>query len=130
MHKNRFTSVLIIEDNDDDSFFLTRQFAKTYFEVTVTVIRDGQEALDYLLDTEAVPELIFLDLNLPGLTGIELLERIRQESAIREIPVVVMTGSIEPSDVERCSELGISAYLPKPIDLTTFLKIVNPLPVS
>lgn len=118
------TPILVVEDNADDSFLLTRQLARAQFDDCVTVIGNGQDAFDFLMHTSAVPLAIFLDLRLPGMSGTQLLEKIRGESRLQAVPVIVMTGSVDPRDVEECSRLGVTAYLPKPVTLTTFIKTV------
>jgi two-component system, response regulator len=118
------TPILVVEDNADDSFLLTRQLARAHFDDCVTVVSNGQDALDFLNHTMAIPLAIFLDLRLPGMSGIQLLEKIRQEPRLQAVPVIVMTGSADPRDVEECSRLGVTAYLPKPVSLTTFIKTV------
>ena len=115
--------ILVVEDNADDSFLLTRQLARAHFEDCVTVIGNGQDAFDYLQHS-AAPLAVFLDLRLPGMSGVELLEKIRQDERLRKVPVIVMTGSVDPQDVDECTRLGVTAYLPKPVGLTTFIKTV------
>lgn len=117
------TPILVVEDNADDSFLLTRQLARAHFEDCVTVIGNGQDALEYLQRT-ATPLAIFLDLKLPGMSGVALLEKIRQDERLQPVPVIVMTGSVDPKDVEACNRLGVTAYLPKPVGLSTFIKTV------
>jgi CheY-like chemotaxis protein len=119
--------ILVIEDNVDDSFLLTRQLARAHLGNLVHVIGDGQDALDFLLECAEPPRMVFLDLRLPRLSGIELLRRIRQEERFRTLPVIVMTGSLNPHDVEACAALGVTAYLPKPVGITTFTKLLQPL---
>jgi len=120
---HRRTSILVVEDNADDSFLLTRQLARAHFEDCVTVIGNGQDAFDYLQHA-ATPLAVFLDLRLPGISGLQLLEKIRADARLRSVPVIVMTGSVDPKDVAECSRLGVTAYLPKPVGLTTFIKTV------
>jgi CheY-like chemotaxis protein len=120
------TPILVVEDNADDSFLLTRQLARAHFEDCVTVIGNGQDALEYL-QRSSVPLAVFLDLRLPGMSGVELLEKIRQDDRLRSVPVIVMTGSLDPRDVEVCNRLGVTAYLPKPVGLSTFIKTVTHL---
>jgi two-component system, response regulator len=120
------TPILVVEDNADDSFLLTRQLARAHFEDCVTVIGNGQDAFEYL-QRSSTPLAVFLDLRLPGMSGIELLEKIRQDDRLRSVPVIVMTGSLDPRDVETCDRLGITAYLPKPVGLSTFIKTVTHL---
>lgn len=117
------TTILVVEDNADDSFLLTRQLARAHFEDCVTVIGNGQDAFDYLQHS-ATPLAVFLDLRLPGMNGLELLKRIRQDERLRDVAVIVMTGSVDPQDVGECNRLGVTAYLPKPVGLSTFIKTV------
>ena len=115
--------ILVVEDNADDSFLLTRQLARAHFEDCVTVIGNGQDAFDYLQHS-TMPLAVFLDLRLPGMSGIQLLEKIRADARLHDIPVIVMTGSVDPRDLEECGRLGVTAYLPKPVGLSTFIKTV------
>jgi CheY-like chemotaxis protein len=120
--RNR-ASILVVEDNANDSFLLTRQLARAHFEDCVTVIGNGQDAFDYL-QRAPLPLAVFLDLRLPAMTGIELLQKIRHDQRLHDVPVIVMTGSVDPKDVDECTRLGVTAYLPKPVGLTTFIKTV------
>lgn len=124
MEPETSTRILVVEDNVDDSFLLTRQLARAHIDDCVTVIGDGKDALDFLLNGTISPLAVFLDLRLPGLSGIQLLEAIRQEPRLKSTPVIIMTASIDPKDVEECTRLGVTAYLPKPVNITTFIKIV------
>lgn len=117
------TPILVVEDNADDSFLLTRQLARAHFEDCVTVIGNGQDAFEYLQRTP-VPLAVFLDLRLPGMSGVQLLEKIRQDDRLRSVPVIVMTGSVDPQDVEQCNRLGVTAFLAKPVGLSSFIKTV------
>jgi CheY-like chemotaxis protein len=117
--------VLLVEDDANDSFLLTRQLAQAQIDDQVTVIGDGTAALDFLEKSKTLPIIIFLDLKLPGLSGIELLKEIRQEPRFQAIPVVVMTGSTNPKDIEECKKLGATEYLTKPISLRSFIKTVT-----
>lgn len=124
MESGKITKMLVVEDNVDDSFLLTRQLARAHIDDCVTVIGDGKDALSFLLHATPLPLAVFLDLRLPGLSGIQLLEAIRREPRLKTIPVIIMTASVDPKDVEACGRLGVTAYLPKPVSVTTFIKIV------
>ena len=122
--------ILIIEDNPDDCFFLTRQLNRARLDDHVTVIPDGQEALEFLLQNAATENplhfvCIFLDLRLPSLDGIPLLRKLRVIPALSEIPVIVMTSSNEERDLEECQRLAVKAYVTKPVRLTDFIKAVT-----
>ena len=127
LHLSDTRHILIIEDCVEDSFLLTRQLARADLDDCVTVIGNGHDALEWLMAASKPPLAIFLDLNLPGMSGIDLIRSLKADPSLASVPVIVMTGSLNPHDVETCTALGISAYLPKPISLTTFIKIVSPL---
>jgi CheY-like chemotaxis protein len=122
--------ILIIEDNPDDCFFLTRQLNRARLDDHVTVIPDGQQAFDFLLKNSSSENplrfvCIFLDLRLPSLDGIPLLRKLRVIPALSDIPVIVMTSSNEERDLEECQRLAVKAYVTKPVKLTDFIKAVT-----
>jgi CheY-like chemotaxis protein len=114
----------VVEDDTDDSFLLTRQITAAQIEEIVTVVRTAEEALEFLQKQEAPPLVVFLDLRLPGISGIELLKTVRNDPNLKDIPVIVMTGHVDPKDVATCNELGVTAFLEKPVGLSTFIKSV------
>jgi CheY-like chemotaxis protein len=121
------TRILVVEDDANDSYMLLRQIEKAQIDDHVTVIGDGREAWDVLQTISPLPLAVFLDLKLPGLNGIEILEKMRKDPQLESVPVIVMTGSINPEDESECTRLGATAYLQKPISLTTFIKTVSHL---
>jgi len=121
--------VLVIEDNPDDRELLLRQLRKSGMDTHVKFISNGQEALDFLTQPRPVSlaeELIaiFLDLKLPGLGGLELLRRLRNRAGLDDIPVIVMTSSNNPDDLEECRRLKVTNYVSKPVTFTSFSKAV------
>jgi two-component system response regulator len=125
MDSPRLSQVLVVEDDENDSDLLMRQMAHAQIEDHVRVIADGREALDVLYTMPLPPMALFLDLKLRGgMNGIELLRNVRAHSRLKDIPVFILTGSVNPRDFEECTRLGVTAYLSKPVDLMTFIKTI------
>ena len=119
------TRILIVEDNPDDEALLIRQIKKAQLDEQVKVIRDGRQALDFLMLSEAEHLVaMFLDLKLPSLSGLHLLEKLRALSRSRHLPVIVMTSSNSPADLQKCEALGVSSYVQKPVSFTAFSKAI------
>src|ERR1700682_6182476 len=93
------TQILVVEDDSTDTFLLIRQLARAQIDDHVVFIDNGKEALEFLLQARFPPIVIFLDLHLPGLGGVELLERVRREPRLQAIPVIIMTGFNDPYDI-------------------------------
>ncbi len=119
---NESKTLLLIEDNEDDVFLMRRALKKAGIDQPLQVVMDGQEALDYLgaagkfADRAQFPEpsLVFLDLKLPYVHGFEVLDWIRRQDSLKDLPVVVLTSSPEERDRRRAHELGAKAYYVKP----------------
>ncbi len=121
--------VLVIEDNPDDRELLLRQLRKSGMDNHVKFISNGQEALDFLTDKHTPPLAesliaIFLDLKLPQVGGLELLRHIRSRAEWKHLPVIVMTASEDPKDLEECSRLKVTNYVSKPVTFMSFSKAV------
>jgi two-component system response regulator len=127
--------ILLVEDNADDEALTLRAFSKNRITNQVVVVRDGVEALDYLFgtgkhagrNTTAMPAVIFLDLKLPRLDGLEVLRRIRADSRTTLLPVVVLTTSREAQDIREAYQFGANSYIRKPVDFERFLATVGQL---
>jgi CheY-like chemotaxis protein len=125
--------ILLVEDNPDDVELTRLAFEEANVANRMVVARDGAEALDYLFargqyagrDPNELPSIVLLDLNLPKLDGREVLQAIRAEPATRELPVVVLTTSAEPFDVEASYALGVNSYIQKPVDFEQFVWAVR-----
>ena len=125
--------ILLVEDNPDDVELTRLAFAEAGEPHRLHVVRDGAEALDYLLgrgrhagrEVADLPALVLLDLNLPLLDGREVLQAIRAEDATRRLPVVVLTTSAEPFDVEQAYALGANSYIQKPVEFDRFVEVVR-----
>ncbi|HFB66240.1 MAG TPA: response regulator [Aeromonadales bacterium] len=122
-------SILLVEDNADDEALALRAFTKQDIKNKVIVARDGEQALDILLDKEIheIPRVIFLDLNLPKINGFEVLEKLRANPRTSLVPVVILSSSSELIDREKSYQLGANSYVQKPVDFQEFLDVVQNL---
>ncbi len=121
--------VLVIEDDPNDRELLLHQLHRSGMDKHVKFISDGREALDFLtqpntLDLASELVAIFLDLKLPSLGGLDLLRRFRVHPTLQHIPVIVMTSSNDPQDLEECQRLRVTSYVSKPVTITSFSKAV------
>jgi two-component system response regulator len=128
-------TILLVEDNRDDEDLAIRALRQRKIANPIVVTRDGAEALDYLFGTGAysergareLPQVVLLDLNLPKLTGLEVLRQIRADERTRLLPVVVLTSSREDEDVINSYSLGANSYVRKPVDFAQFTSAVGTL---
>ncbi|MBS1191206.1 MAG: response regulator with CheY-like receiver domain and winged-helix DNA-binding domain [Rhodocyclaceae bacterium] len=131
--KNLAKTILLVEDNSDDEELTRIAFEESRLANELVVVRDGEEALDYLFgtgrhagrDLDNMPQLILLDLKLPKVNGHEVLERIRADARTRYIPVVVLTTSSEESDLLGSYDLGANSFIQKPVDFVSFIEAVR-----
>jgi CheY-like chemotaxis protein len=124
----RSIEIMLIEDNAGDVRLTQEAFKENKVHNNLRVMRDGESALDYLSrkDLSATrPDLILLDLNLPGMNGQEVLASLKSNSETRAIPVVILTTSRAEEDVARSYSLHANCYVTKPVDLTQFLSIIR-----
>lgn len=116
-------NLLLIEDDPNDVLFFTRACRTLGFGTSPIVRSDGEEALAYL--SAERPDAVILDLKLPKLSGLEVLERIRSSPRLRDLPVYALTSSGETSDIERAARLGVKEYLTKPTSYADLLGVVR-----
>lgn len=127
------TTILLVEDTADDEHLIKRLLAKVNLVNNLVVMRDGAEALDYLFGTGAcakrdatqMPAVVFLDLKLPKVSGLEVLRRIRADARTRLLPVVILSSSQEEQDLSQSYSLGANSYIRKPVDYTEFTEAVQ-----
>jgi chemotaxis family two-component system response regulator Rcp1 len=118
--------ILLVEDNPQDVEITKRALEKGQVKNRLTVARDGQEALDILdaIKGDDPPSLILLDLNMPRLNGIEVLQVIKADPNLRRIPVIVLTTSTREEDVVRAYDLGVNTFISKPVRFEDFMRVV------
>jgi two-component system response regulator len=126
-------TILLVEDNPDDVELTMRAFRKNNIANNVVVARDGVEALDYLFgrgayvsrNTADTPRLILLDLKMPKMDGLHVLEHLRADERTRFTPVVILTSSKEEQDLVNSYKSGANSYVRKPVDFNEFLEAVH-----
>ena len=125
-------AILLVEDNPDDAELTKLALARHGLENRVTHVSDGMQALDYLYRRDGFssrpagnPILVLLDLKMPLLDGIGVLKEIKGSEALHNIPVVVLTSSTEPSDLQRAYDAGTNAYIAKPTEFAQFLSAMK-----
>jgi CheY-like chemotaxis protein len=126
--------ILLVEDSQNDIELTLAAFEENHLANEVVVARDGEEALDYLHRrgifrprTEGHPAVVLLDLKLPKVDGLEVLQRLKADPVLRTVPVVMLTSSREEQDLVRSYHLGVNAYVVKPVDFTEFVRVLNQL---
>lgn len=124
--------ILLVEDSTADVKIIERALVEAELAHRLTVVHDGQFALDYLHDLlgsasapDLLPDLVLLDLNLPGIDGGEVLAAIKNNPALRAIPVVVLTTSSRDEDVSRCYQEGANTYIQKPAEYARYRDLVD-----
>jgi len=128
--------ILLAEDNEHDVELTLNALAENRLANEVVVVRDGAEALDYLyrrgpyrLRDEGNPVVLLLDLKMPKVDGLEVLRQLKQDDALRQMPVVMLTSSREESDLVESYRLGVNAYVVKPVEFSRFVEAVRELGV-
>lgn len=131
----RLKTILLIEDNPDDIELVEIALSTKRIANEITVVTDGAEALDFLFcqgkyttrNTQSLPTLILLDLQLPKIDGLEVLKQIRKNEKTKLIPVIIFTSSNEERDIIESYQLGANSYVRKPVDADQFEKAVQEL---
>jgi two-component system response regulator len=129
--------ILLVEDNEDDVLLTKRAFQKNNVKNELDVASDGREPLDWLFaegehagrDTSVQPELILLDVNMPRVGGLEVLERVRADPRTEFVPVVMLTSSKQEEDLVRSYQLGANSYVRKPVAFEAFVDAARTLGV-
>jgi two-component system response regulator len=132
---NADIEILLVEDNASDAEMTIYALSKNHLTNKLVHVKDGALALDFLFgegiyagrNIEIKPKVILLDLKMPKVNGIEVLEKIKLDPATKTIPVVVLTSSMEHPDVEKCYKLGANSYIVKPVEFENFSQAVKEL---
>ncbi len=122
--------ILLVDDNPGDARLTSEALKDGQVESRLHIARDGAEALDFLrrkggFGSAPRPDLILLDLNMPGMNGRQVLAEIKEDAALKQIPVVILTGSREMDDIVRTYDLQANCYVTKPIDFEQFIEMVR-----
>lgn len=136
MDKNsKMVVILLVEDNPADQQLTIRAFQKGKINTNLQIVNDGQEAMDYLLHQGKYtdksmaprPDLILLDINMPKKNGKEVLKEIRSNPLLKIIPVVMLTTSDQEKDIVDSYNLGVNAYISKPVRINDFIDVISKL---
>lgn len=129
------TDILLVEDNMHDAEMTIRALKKNNLVNNLVHLKNGAEALDYIFaegefssrDMSDLPKVILLDLKMPKVGGIEVLERLKLDERTKRIPIVILTSSKEDPDIKLCYDLGANSYVVKPVEFDDFVKAVSNL---
>ncbi|HOT88820.1 MAG TPA: response regulator [Bacteroidales bacterium] len=133
---NKFNSIdiLLVEDNPQDAELIMRTLKKNHIANEIFIVYDGEEALDFLYSRNQytdqnnhIPKVIFLDIKLPKVNGLEILKIVKADENLRHIPVVMLTSSVEDPDIKKAYEYGANSYVVKPVDFDSFCSTINSL---
>ena len=126
--------ILLVEDNPNDVELTLAALEQNRLANEVVVVRDGADALDYLyrrgmfrLRAEGNPSVVLLDLKLPKVDGLEVLEKVKSDPSLKQVPVVMLTSSREEQDLLRSYKLGVNGYVVKPVDFGDFVEAIKEL---
>lgn len=126
--------ILIVEDSDDDYEYTEQAFRESRLKNPIRRCEDGQQALDYLYqkgnynrDNAPRPGIVLLDLNMPGIDGREVLRRVKSDDHLTDIPVVVLTTSLDSQDIDASYKEGANTYIQKPVDMDSLFSAIKRL---
>lgn len=122
--------IILVEDNISDADLVMRALRKNNLVNNVLHLHDGQEALDYIFGSveeivQTPPKLILLDLKMPKVNGLEVLEKLKSHELTKSIPVVILTSSVEDPDLKKCYKLGANSYIVKQVVFDEFVKAIT-----
>jgi len=128
----RAVTILLIEDDPGHARLIEKNLRRSNINNEIEVIRDGQEAIEYLFhegqytNSQHAPSLlVLLDLNIPGLSGYQILKRMKSDKRTKHIPVIILTTTDDAHEVAKCYELGCNIYITKPVDYDQFSEAIR-----
>lgn len=132
---NEAVEILLVDDNLNDVELMIRALKKINLANKIVHLKDGVEGTDFILckgkysgrNIHNKPKVVFLDLKMPRMDGLEVLEKVKENELTKSIPIVILTSSKEDPDIRRAYELGVSSYIVKPVDFGNFSKAVGDL---
>jgi len=134
MPAEQSVTILLVEDDPGHARLIERNLRRALITNEIVTLSDGQQAVDYLFKestyaeaTHALPLLVLLDLNLPQLDGYQVLTRLKADERTRHIPVIILTTTDEPHEIERCYALGCNVYITKPVEYEQFTEAMRKL---
>ena len=125
----KLVHVLLVEDNEGDIVLTLEAFEESKIKTKISVVKNGKDALDFLnlrgeYSNVERPDLILLDLNIPIISGMEVLQEIKQDKSLKTIPVIVLTTSSNPKEIKTAYEYYTNSFVTKPLDMEEFLKTI------
>ena len=127
---NNEVTILIADDDDGHAALIGKNLRRAGLRNPTERFADGQEALDFLFSDHLLPPyhyVLLLDIRMPKVDGIEVLRRIRESPRLRRLPVIILTTTDDPREVDRCHELGCSSYVVKPVESEAFMNAIRQL---
>ncbi len=133
--KNLEYEILIVEDNPDDAELMVRSLKENHLANSLYVVGDGEEALNFIFcrgnykgrNVCTRPKVVFLDIKLPKVDGLQVLRQVKSDKKTKKIPVVIVTSSKEDPDIATAYDLGANSYVVKPVEFENFKKTINQL---
>ncbi|HEY4316821.1 MAG TPA: response regulator [Herbaspirillum sp.] len=134
MSENKEVGILLVEDDDGQALLVEKNLRRAGLSNNFQRLKDGQEALDYFFDNAGVLKplqydqmVILLDVNMPRVSGVDVLRRLKENNATASIPIVMLTTTDDPREIERCYEYGCNLYITKPVEYEAFIEAVRRL---
>jgi CheY-like chemotaxis protein len=134
MSENKAVGILLVEDDDGQALLVEKNLRRAGLSNNFLRLKDGQEALDYFFDGAGgvkAPSydqmVILLDVNMPRVGGVDVLRRLKENNATASIPIVMLTTTDDPREIERCYEYGCNLYITKPVEYEAFIEAVRTL---